>query len=509
MPNIALISDASHHRTRIAHVLHRQTYQVDQFPSKRASEISSGTDIIYAEAQTLADLHMIKLLRERLPLVPIVMFTDTHNAAFYVESLRAGVSDILHLVGTPDDDNVEIAESLYRTLKQCQHWVEVDRLYETHRDVDITTREDADTIQHFQQAVIFLDRQGRITSVNKAAEEMLQKTEMEMIRRDIGEYIGLKDEDKRSALAFANSVRGEMKYIRGGEKITIGYTLNPKKTTQAQGGEITGAVLMLKDITEDKAVRTKIEKAEKIQTLGDIAAAISHEVKNPLAAIKSMVQALMMELKPDDEHLTSLGRITKEVDRINSFIESTFAFARKKRQRMMKVNIHTVLHAVTSLLAENFKAKGILLVQNYNNDIPEIKIDPDQIQRVFLNLLLNAIDAVPANAGKKIEIASAMKTEKVFTRNNNPFDKTIQQAVPKDIEFVEVSVKDEGVGISDEAIAKIFDPFFTTKPTGTGLGLAISYKTVEEHDGKIEVFSEVGKGTTFVVKLPLHRAART
>lgn len=279
----------------------------------------------------------------------------------------------------------------------------------------------------------------------------------------------------------------EMLVQHGDETKTMGYSISPRVM---DNGELDGAVMIFKDITEDRRRRQQAEKAEKMQTLGEIAAAISHEVKNPLAGIKSMVQAVMLDLDPDSEPYQYLKRISQEVDRINHFIENTFAFARHRRPRIIRSSITEILESVISLLAENCKRSQIEVIRDYAEDLPTLRINPEQIRQVFLNIMLNAIEATEQSPIGKRWIHITVRP-------------TMLKQGSDTVRYLDIQFHDSGPGVPESVLAKIFDPFFTTKPNGTGLGLAICFKIVSEHGGRIEVSNSAEGGAIVSVKLPL------
>jgi Signal transduction histidine kinase, nitrogen specific len=237
-----------------------------------------------------------------------------------------------------------------------------------------------------------MDRLLRIMALNPAAEEIISISEQSACGKDVSLLFSISVEEREKILS-GYSFRSEMLIQHGEQMKTIGYSISPRVK---ENGELDGAVMILKDITEVRRRRQQAEKAEKMQTLGEIAAAISHEVKNPLAGIKSMVQAVLIDMDENTEPYQYLKRILQEVDRINNFIESTFAFARHRRPRIIRSSIPDILESVIALLSENFKRSGIEVVREYAEDLPTLRIDPEQIRQVFLNIMLNAIEAMSA-----------------------------------------------------------------------------------------------------------------
>ncbi len=247
-------------------------------------------------------------------------------------------------------------------------------------------------------------------------------------------------------------------------------------------GSEKGRVLVLEDITEKKRLENELSQASKDASLGRLTAGVSHEIGNPLASISSLVQELVelrMESESDmDFQSSSLKTINSHLERIARIVRSLGDFARISSLEKTPSNLIEILERTIDLVKYDKRSKHIEFVLDID-DVPPVKINPDQIQQVFLNISLNALDAMPE--GGKFHIS-----------------------IHKEDSFVETVFTDTGVGIETEVLDRIFDPFFTTKPfgKGTGLGLSICYGIIKDHDGKITVKSNKGTGATFSIKLP-------
>jgi len=244
-----------------------------------------------------------------------------------------------------------------------------------------------------------------------------------------------------------------------------------------------GHVVILEDITEKKHMEEQLQQTSKLASLGKLTAGISHEIGNPLASISSLVQELK-SLKmdsPDDMEFTSssLNTINSHIERIARIVRSLGDFARIATKKKEPCDISEVLDRTINLVKYDKRFRHIQLVPNIEK-IPPLMINPDQIQQVFLNIMLNSLDAMPEDG----QLSITMKMKK---------------------KAVEITFRDNGAGIDDTIIDRIFDPFFTTKPPGkgTGLGLSICYGIIREHNGTISVKSKKGEGTTFIINLPV------
>jgi signal transduction histidine kinase len=269
--------------------------------------------------------------------------------------------------------------------------------------------------------------------------------------------------------------------IQEGE-ITCQRNFDPPLVLKGHVSRLTGAqkgfVAVLEDITEKKKIEEELFRATKHAGLGRLAAGVSHEIGNPLASISSLVQELMAE-EGSDFTKGSLGTIYQHVNRIARIVRNLGDFARLYPRQRVPTNLRDILDTTIDLVRFDKNFKKIEVTTDVQQTRP-VRIDPDQIQQVFLNLLLNARDAMPD--GGRLDIS-------VKESDGN----------------VRMTFADTGGGIAPEAKDKIFDPFFTTKgPTGgTGLGLSICYSIVKDHGGTIEVESLKDRGTKFIITLPV------
>lgn len=246
-----------------------------------------------------------------------------------------------------------------------------------------------------------------------------------------------------------------------------------------------GSMMIFRDITDrqrleesQRMLEKQMFQAEKLTSLSILSAGISHEIGNPLAAIKTVAQAMEEELNLTGNQKRFSERIITEVNRLSSFLKTFSVFARSTDKHITLINPVKAIRDVLFWLEKKASNQGISIDYRDNGAMPMIKADPQQIQQVLINLIINAMDATPK--GGKITILTE-----------------------SDGTGIKIKVADTGKGIPSEIIGNIFDPFFTTKPTGTGLGLSIAHKIVQDHGGEINVLSEEGKGTTFEVILPV------
>jgi signal transduction histidine kinase len=241
-------------------------------------------------------------------------------------------------------------------------------------------------------------------------------------------------------------------------------------------------LIIIDNITDRVRLEDQLVQNEKLTSIGLLAAGVAHEVNTPLAVISSYSQMLRKEISPEDQRYKLLEKITKQTFRASEIVNNLLNFSRTNATEFTDVDIHQVINETLSLLDHQFKSARILVQRELKADFPVTIGNAGKLQQVFLNLFVNARDAMAEGGVLNV------RTETADSK-------------------IEVIVQDSGVGISRENVKKIYDPFFTTKAAGkgTGLGLSVSYGIVQEHGGNISVESRPGVGTSFKLELPLVR----
>jgi signal transduction histidine kinase len=244
---------------------------------------------------------------------------------------------------------------------------------------------------------------------------------------------------------------------------------------------------------ENSRVYERMKERDRLAALGEMAAGLAHEIRNPLGAIKGAAQLLV---GPDGKPVSNgaqdvrefLGIIVDEVNRLNRVVTQFLDYARPWKGDSSEIDINEVVRKTVHLLENQETAGAVNIELKLNDDVPRIRGDSEQLRQVFLNLGLNAVQAMKGKDGGRLTIVTGRRAGR---RKSDPGS------------YVEIRFRDSGPGISREHLRNLFIPFFTTKEKGTGLGLPISQRIVTQHGGTIEVRSEVGKGSTFTVLLPI------
>lgn len=247
-------------------------------------------------------------------------------------------------------------------------------------------------------------------------------------------------------------------------------------------GVFVGQVFILRDLAEVRRLQDEIRRKEKLAAIGDLAAGVAHEIRNPLSSIKGIASYYKGKFADGSEDKEMAGVMVEETDRLNRVISELLEFARPSKLNLKLSDLNELLKHSALLVQQEAAAKNIQIHLNLTSGSVETEVDPDRLTQCFLNLYLNALQAM--KNGGQLAVASA-------TNNDGS---------------VSIDIKDNGSGIPADDLGKIFDPYFTTKPKGTGLGLAIVHKIVEAHQGQIKARSIIGQGTIFSIILPLKTA---
>lgn len=230
---------------------------------------------------------------------------------------------------------------------------------------------------------------------------------------------------------------------------------------------------------ENKLLKQELERSERLKVASTLALGLAHEIKNPLSTIKTFSEYLPQNYKNDEFVSKFAHLIPKEIERINDIVCQLLQFSKPAPPHLKEVLLYQLLQETLTFLQSEFLRRKIKLNESYQDSQLKIKADPDQIKQAILNILLNAIDAMPEGGTLTIE-----------TKNT-------------DNSFIELTIKDTGCGIDENDLTHIFDPFFSKKENGTGLGLSITYQIVKNHTGSIKVASNKNNGSSFTIKIPL------
>jgi two-component system, NtrC family, sensor kinase len=343
-------------------------------------------------------------------------------------------------------------------------------------------------VESINIGVIALDMEDRVESWNAQMEVMYALPRWQALTQPIrsifpAEFV--EDFYRVRQNAGINNLYKFRLQTPAGETRTVNVAIAPLVTRKF---EVIGRLVIMDDITERVELESQLSQADKLTSIGLLAAGVAHEVNTPLAVISSYTQMLAKQLQGDPQKSGLLEKITRQTFRASEIVNNLLNFSRTSGTEFTDIDINKVISDTLGLLEHQFKTAKIQVHSELTNGISSMKGNAGRLQQVFLNLFLNAKDAMPS--GGKLSVA---------TSNGD---------------FVSVRVSDTGSGIAPEHIQRIYDPFFTTKAAvkegqnrGTGLGLSVTYGIIQEHAGKIRVESNPGAGTTFALDFPLSRKA--
>jgi len=359
------------------------------------------------------------------------------------------------------------------------------KLQARNEDLEATRDFLSRIISRSAEAIITRDESGRVTSWNPAAETIYGWSAMEMTGQPIDRLLPPEAEAQPAfdeiehRLARGETVRGfEATRVRkDGRQITVQLTLSPMHD---RVGTRVGTTGIVRDVTVLKEMERMLLEKERLAAVGELAAVVAHEVRNPLAGIRGGCE-ILLEGYAEGDPRTEIGReVLRQVDRLNGTVHELLLFARPKAMDPVPTDLHALLDMTMGVLREDPSNSNVVTRRDYAADLPAVSVDPRQMEQVFLNLILNAAQAMHHKG-----------TITISTRRAG--------------EGVELVVGDSGPGIPEGRMEDVFKPFYTTRSQGTGLGLAIVKKIVEAHGGRIEAGSAREGGARFTMFLPAAR----
>ena len=351
--------------------------------------------------------------------------------------------------------------------------VESARLFE---QVALAEQEMKNIFDSISDMVFSASKDYTVTKINRAVSERLGKPPEEIIGKKCYEIFHGRNEPRHKC-PHHKTVKTEKAYVGELEEPYLGGTFLTSSSPIFDGtGEFIGTVHVARDITEIKKLQQQLVMAQRMAALGEVAARVAHDIRNPLVSIGGFAKRLEKSLEGNLREYA--GIIAREVAGLEKILGEILAYVRGVSLEKRVVNINSLVEEVAGVMKSELDEKKIILVKDLNAPF-EIRVDPGNVREALLNILSNAIHAIGSNGTI-----------------------TVKTSVEKDYAVIEI--KDTGCGISEEDLQFIFDPFFTTKGSGnTGLGLTITHKIIEKHNGRIEVESKPHEGSTFKVFLPL------
>jgi signal transduction histidine kinase len=333
----------------------------------------------------------------------------------------------------------------------------------------------AQVLDALELGVVALDRERKVVYSNRRIEELLGVEE--------GALLGIaanKVFPGAEARWLKGSVRGmrDFRIESEGRQLTLNAEALPMRGAE---NELTGSIVLAEAISETEAGEFQ-KKIDRLVSLGELSAYVAHEIRNPITGIRTTVQFVSSKLRAGDSRREDLQDVLQELDRVEQIITGLLLFARPPSANPQPIDLQLVLERTLGTLEVQIEDANIRLTREYADELPPVFADPDLSQQVFLNLCLNAIQAMPE--GGDLTVTTGVRRYR--TRRS----------------MVDVSVADTGVGIPRELMERIFDPFFTTRSMGTGLGLSISAQIVQGAGGMLTAKNNPGGGATLRVSFP-------
>jgi len=361
---------------------------------------------------------------------------------------------------------------LYSSLEQKA--AEIERLKDFSENI----------VESLNVGVLAVDLGGSVESWNSQLEQLLGVPRHEAVGRNLEEVLPADLVTELAARASDDRVSSLYKFhmpSRDGRNLVVNVSIAP---LVGKSGERIGRLILVDDITQRMRLEDQLVQNEKLTSLGLLAAGVAHEVNTPLAVISNYIQMLAKQLPSGDPRHQLIEKIVKQTFRASEIVNNLLNFSRTGAAEFAEVDLNTVVEETLSLIAHPFRTARVQVLRHLQKELPPVRGSNNRLQQVFLNLFMNARDAMPS--GGMIEVRTAS--------NNGT---------------VEVEITDTGSGIPRESLHRIFDPFFTTKSSGrgTGLGLSVTYGIIQEHAGRIDVRSTLGKGTSFRLEFPAARKA--
>ncbi|PAK47785.1 ATP-binding protein [Paenibacillus sp. 7541] len=427
---------------------------------------------------------MISLVAISLVLLEIVIFGSYIVAGYFTRPIQAilgTVNDVAdghfdrRLEVTSRDELGQLAGRINAMTRNLGHYTsQLKQMV----DENLSVKEYLESvINQTADAIHTTDTDGRIISVNKAFEQMYGWK--------ADEVIGMKPDLVPPEMEQEEAER--MQRLRGGERLPLIETVRMRKdgsqievsistsVVRDEHGDITSIISVSRDVTERNRMEELLRRSEKLTTVGQLAAGVAHEIRNPLTTLRGFLQLQQETKKANPDHIDLM---LSELDRINLIVSEFLILAKPQAVHFQQKDVRGIMREVLSFLDTQAHLHGVQFRLDFAEEPALVHCEENQLKQVFINLLKNAIEAMPKGGVVRIEMR------------------------PEPNEQVKITIEDEGEGIPPELMPHLGEPFITNKETGTGLGLMVSQRIIQGHQGTLEVESEVGQGTKVVIVLP-------
>lgn len=371
-------------------------------------------------------------------------------------------------------------EKAYRSLKKRLDTVNVEleesnkKLNQKVQELDTVTNYLDSILAHMKQGIVFIGISGKVTTFNKAAEKMLGLKRKEVLLTNYLDHF----DDLFFGFSISQVLESQSDSLGMLIKETNDKEIEITPTFVGHGPQSNrGIILLLRDVSEIRRLQRITNRSDRLKELGEMAASVAHEIRNPLGGIEGFASLLARDLEGDEKQQDMAQQIVQGTRELNSLVSKVLNYARPLQLCCESVDLIPFLESIVSFLKVDKKIAGKICF-SFNSSIQRffVFVDPLMLRSAIFNLLLNAAEAMPRGG----EVKVLLKKYK-------------SQAI--------LEIIDNGKGIAKENLEKIFSPFFTTKHSGNGFGLSEVYKVLQAHGASIEVFSELGQGSRFVIKI--------
>ncbi len=346
-------------------------------------------------------------------------------------------------------------------------------------------------IESMGSGLVSVDPDARVVTVNSRARSLLGLSSHDIAGKSVDDVLSFDADAARAAVygvmsGASDALETEATIVgRDGAAIPVALAVSSMRDEE---GERSGTVVIFQDLREIEALKEEVERERHLASLGRLAAGVAHEVRNPLSSLKGFAQFLRSKFAPGSEEERYADIMIEEVERLDRVVQELLDFAKPARPDRRASGTNDIIEEALALVTDDALYKNVTIVREFGEGLPPVFVDPDQIKQALLNVLLNAIEAMPD--GGTLTVATG-----------------VEDGAPADC--VTLAVADTGSGIAPGEIEKLYEPFYTTKSGGTGLGLTVVSRVVEQNGGHIGVSSAAGEGTTFSLRLPVAAARPT
>ena len=488
MAKILVVDDEPGPRELLSRRLSQQGYEVSaaQDGEEALDKLKREPfDLILLDIQMpgISGLDVLRQVKSLYPNVDVIMETVVTDVTVALMTIRAGAYDYVTKPLNWDEVLVGVERALERRRLILENRAYQDSLEGKVRERTEALRKANEYLQslleNVNDIIYTVDPEGRFTFLNRRIEDLGYTIE-ELIGRPFLSILTEKHQGRRTKETLEEGTRQVYEVEMKDKEGHIRHTVFSTSPLRDEDGEVTATLGIIRDITEQRRLQQQLIRSDKLASVGQLMAGVGHEINTPLNIVHGNLELLLLEDRRDPDLFRTLKGIQEQVSKIIKITSNLLDFSHQREPEKTLVDLNALLERTLSLVEFEMSVEDIVVVRAFAPALPSLWADGDQLAQVFLNMITNARDAMPEGGELTLGTSTSGET-------------------------IEIRFMDTGRGISEEHLGKIFDPFVTTKPVGegTGLGLSVGYGIIQAHGGDIDVESEVGRGTTFTIRLPV------